>query len=42
LVARFVPPHLAGPLCFPPIILTNISVAESRAEAQERAVQYLT
>jgi alkanesulfonate monooxygenase SsuD/methylene tetrahydromethanopterin reductase-like flavin-dependent oxidoreductase (luciferase family) len=26
----------------PPIILTNISVAESRAEAQERAVQYLS
>ena len=26
----------------PPIILTNISVAESRAEAQERAVTYLS
>jgi alkanesulfonate monooxygenase SsuD/methylene tetrahydromethanopterin reductase-like flavin-dependent oxidoreductase (luciferase family) len=26
----------------PPIILTNISVAESRAEAHERAVQYLS
>jgi alkanesulfonate monooxygenase SsuD/methylene tetrahydromethanopterin reductase-like flavin-dependent oxidoreductase (luciferase family) len=26
----------------PPIILTNISVAESRAEAQERAEQYLS
>jgi alkanesulfonate monooxygenase SsuD/methylene tetrahydromethanopterin reductase-like flavin-dependent oxidoreductase (luciferase family) len=26
----------------PPIILTNISVAESREEAQERAVQYLS
>lgn len=26
----------------PPIILTNISVAESRAEAQERAMQYLS
>ena len=26
----------------PPIILTNISVAESRQEAQERAVQYLS
>jgi alkanesulfonate monooxygenase SsuD/methylene tetrahydromethanopterin reductase-like flavin-dependent oxidoreductase (luciferase family) len=26
----------------PPIILTNVSVAESRAEAQERAVQYLS
>src|ERR1044071_4072923 len=26
----------------PPIILTNISVAESRAEAQERAVKYLS
>ena len=25
----------------PPIILTNVSVAESRAEAQERAVAYL-
>jgi len=26
----------------PPIILTNVSVADSRAEAQERAVQYLS
>jgi alkanesulfonate monooxygenase SsuD/methylene tetrahydromethanopterin reductase-like flavin-dependent oxidoreductase (luciferase family) len=26
----------------PPIILTNVSVAESREEAQERAVQYLS
>jgi alkanesulfonate monooxygenase SsuD/methylene tetrahydromethanopterin reductase-like flavin-dependent oxidoreductase (luciferase family) len=26
----------------PPIILTNVSVAESRAEAHERAVQYLS
>jgi alkanesulfonate monooxygenase SsuD/methylene tetrahydromethanopterin reductase-like flavin-dependent oxidoreductase (luciferase family) len=26
----------------PPLILTNISVAESRSEAQERAVQYLS
>jgi alkanesulfonate monooxygenase SsuD/methylene tetrahydromethanopterin reductase-like flavin-dependent oxidoreductase (luciferase family) len=26
----------------PPIILTNVSVAESRAEAQERAAQYLS
>src|SRR2546425_4963411 len=26
----------------PPIILTNISVAESRQEAQERAVTYLS
>jgi alkanesulfonate monooxygenase SsuD/methylene tetrahydromethanopterin reductase-like flavin-dependent oxidoreductase (luciferase family) len=26
----------------PPIILTNVSVAESRAEAYERAVQYLS
>lgn len=33
--------HSVGHTPRPPIILTNISVAESRAEAQERAVQYL-
>ena len=33
--------HSVGHTPRTPIILTNISVAESRAEAQERAVQYL-
>src|SRR2546428_2028919 len=34
--------HSVGHTPRPPLILTNISVAESRAEAQERAFQYLS
>src|SRR5215469_13202189 len=34
--------HSVGHTPRPPIILTNIAVAESRAEAQERALKYLS